>query len=47
MDKLCIELNVSEASSLYSVLKNSNPDTIIDKHIVEDIMKKIKEYMED
>ena len=44
---MTLELNVSETSALYRVLKNSNPETIVDKHIVEDIMKRIKEYMEE
>ena len=47
MGYLIIELNASEASALYKALKNSSPETIIDKHIVEDIMKKIKNWMED
>lgn len=44
---MSLELNVSETTALYRVLKNSNPETIVDKHIVEDIMKKIKEYIEE
>lgn len=42
-----LELCVSEASALYRVLKNSNPDDIIDEHIINDIMSKIKKYMDE
>lgn len=47
MDKLKLELYVSEAGALYRVLKNSSPDDIIDEHIIKDIMAKIEKYMDE
>ena len=47
MEKLKIELCVSEASALYRALKYSNPEDIIDEHIIKDIMAKIKKYMDE
>ena len=47
MENLKLELCVSEASTLYRVLKNSNPDDIIDEHIINDIMSKIEKYMDE
>lgn len=46
MEKLELELCVSEAGALYRALKNSNPEDIIDEHIIKDIMAKIKKYMD-
>ena len=46
MEKLKLELNVSEAGALYRALKNSSPNDIIDEHIIKDIMAKIKKYMD-
>ena len=45
MNKLCIELSVCEASALYRLLKNSKSENVVDKHIAQDIMNKIKRYM--
>ena len=47
MEKLKIELCVSEARALYRALKYSNPEDIIDEHIIKDIMAKIKKYMDE
>ena len=47
MEKLKLELCVSEAGALYRALKNSKPDDIIDEHIIKDIMTKIKKYMDE
>lgn len=47
MEKLKLELCVSEAGALYRALINSNPEDIIDEHIINDIMTKIKKYIDE
>lgn len=47
MEKMKLELCVSEAGALYRALKNSNPDDIIDEHIINDIIAKIEKYMDE
>lgn len=47
MERLKLELCVSEACALYRVLKNTNPDDIVDGHIINDIMAKIKRYIDE
>ena len=47
MENLKLELSVSESCALYRALKNSNPDDIIDEHIIKDIMAKIKKYIDE
>lgn len=47
MENFKLELCVSEVGALYRALKNSNPDDIIDEHIIKDIISKIKKYMDE
>lgn len=47
MEKLKLELCVSEAGALYRALKNSNSEDSVDEHIIKDIMAKIKKYMDE
>lgn len=47
MEKLQLELSVSEAGALYRALKNINPDDILGGYIIKDIMTKIKKYMDE
>lgn len=47
MEKLKLELSVGESCALYRALKNSNPDDIIDEHVIKDIMTKIKKYIDE